>query len=62
MFRVDKLSIIRRYFTVYAAYGIYHAENILGVYYWKKIKREECILLVLITQIYHDAQSSECQI
>ena len=27
----------------------------------KQIKREKCILLVLITQIYHDARSTECQ-
>ena len=29
MFRIDQLFIIRGYFTVYAAYGIYNAENIL---------------------------------
>jgi len=29
MFQKDSPFIIRRYFTVYAAYGIYHAENIL---------------------------------
>ena len=29
MFRIDELFIIRRYFTVYAAYGIFLADNIL---------------------------------
>jgi hypothetical protein len=29
---------------------------------WQRVKEKKCIWLVIITQIYHDAQSTEYQI
>jgi len=48
MFQTDLLSIIRSFNTVYTAKGICHASYV------------DCLLAR--SGIYHDAESSECQI